>query len=107
MKASGRMRNSTPPMAATRKPRPAGLPLRPSERIEGPEALGNRQIDAHHDDRDEGEGGGHRDVAGGALQAVDGHADERPGAADLLRDDVVAEGQREGEDRAGGDAGNG
>ena len=77
-----------------------------SERIEGPEAFGDGQVDRHDRDRHDGEGGGERDVAGRALVQIDGHADEGPRVADDAGNDVVAQGQREGEDRAGGDAGN-
>ncbi len=35
---------------------------------------------------------------------IDRLADEGPRRADQLRDDVIAQGEREGEDRAGGDA---
>src|SRR5262249_55645369 len=49
---------------------------------------------------------GQRDIPGGALQLIDRHTDEGARTADQLRDDVVAERQREGEDGAGGDAGN-
>src|SRR3546814_14824914 len=40
------------------------------------------QVDAHDDDRHHGEGGGHRNVAGGYLMLQHQHADERPGIAD-------------------------
>ena len=51
------------------------------------------------------EGGGQRDVPGGALLDVDDLAEDQRRRADDLRHDVVAERQREGEDRAGDDAG--
>ena len=56
------------------------------------------------DDRHDGEGGRERDVAGRALLRIDHLADDERRRADDLRDDVVAERQREGEDRAGDDA---
>ena len=56
---------------------PAGRGARAvSERIEGPHPPGDRQIDHHDDDRHHGEGGGERDVPGGALLRVDRLADE-------------------------------
>ena len=56
------------------------------------------------DDRHDGERRGERDVAGRALVRIDRLADEGLGVADDAGDDVVAQRQREGEDRAGDDA---
>jgi hypothetical protein len=58
--------------------RPQGGRLRSgSERIEGPHALGDGEVDRHDDDRHHREGGGERDVARRALERVDGLADEQ------------------------------
>src|SRR3954470_6045971 len=97
MMASGTSRNASPNPAATFNPHPARCP---SERIESSEPAGAPEIEAHNDDRNHGEGGGERDVPGGALLRVDDLTDEEPPVADDLRHDVVAQRQREGEDRA-------
>ena len=60
-----------------------GLVADPAHRR--PPALGAPEIEAHDDDRHDREGGGQRDVAGGALLRVDGLADEEPRGADDLR----------------------
>src|SRR5688500_6761496 len=99
--ASGMWRKRSPATAASDSPKGA----RRSERIEGPHAPGDRQIDAHDDDRNHGESSGKRDVSGRALMGIDGLADEEARLADDAGCDVVAERQREGEDRAGDDAG--
>ena len=59
----------------------------------------------HDQHRHDGEGRGKRDISGRSLQRVDGLPDDQPRIADDLRNDVVAERQRKGEDRAGDDAG--
>ena len=63
---------------------------RDSERIERPSAAGQAEIDRHDQDGHDGEGGGQRDVARGALVDVDRPADKEAGVAEGLRDDVVA-----------------
>src|SRR3546814_10127477 len=100
MSSSGRCRNSRPPAAASFNA--VGAP--DLERIERSQPARAPEIEAHDDDRYDGEGGGQRDVAGGALVDIDRLADEEARGADDLRDDVIAQRQREGEDRAGEDA---
>src|SRR3546814_19344395 len=100
MSSSGRCRNSRPPAAASFNA--VGAP--DLERIERSQPARAPEIEAHDDDRYDGEGGGQRDVAGGALVDIDRLADEEARGADDLRDDVIAQRQREGEDRAGDDA---
>ena len=95
------MQESSPAAAAIFRPR---VRVDASERIEGSHPLGAPEIEAHDDDRHDGEGGGERDIARRALMGIDRLADEEPRRADDLRDDVVAQRQREGEDRAGDDA---
>ena len=58
-------------MAASLSPSPA------SERIERPQPLRDREVDRHDHDRHDREGGGERDVPGGALVDVDRLADEQ------------------------------
>src|SRR5512137_770592 len=73
-----------------------------SERIERSEPLGQHQVQADQHDRHHGERGSERQVSGRALLLVHHHADEVAGCADHARDDVVAEREREREDRARG-----
>src|SRR5581483_1623238 len=102
MKRIGTLRNSTPNQAAAVRPnpalvRPASTWVR-SERIEGSEPLHDGEVDRHDYDRHHGERGCQRQVAGGALVLIDELADEGPRRADQIRDDVIAQGEREGED---------
>src|SRR5690348_6048225 len=72
------------------------------ERAERPRA---EQVAGHDHDGEHGHGRGERDVVRHADIGVDDVADEvRAGPADQQRGDVITEGQREREDRAGHDA---
>ena len=84
----------TAPVASAREGASA-----PSERLERAEAPGDEQVDGHDRDRHEGERRGQRQVARHALLLEDDVADELV-VRDQARRDVVAEGQREREDRA-------
>ena len=66
-----------------------------------PAAWRHQQIDGHDHDRHDGEGGGQRNIARRALVRIDRLADEGAEVADDAGNDVVAQRQREGEDRAG------
>src|SRR6476659_5228151 len=68
--------------------------------LEGPELAGDQEVGDHHHDRDQGQGRGEGLVVGDV--AEDDVADELL-VGDQARGDVVAEGEREGEDRAGDD----
>src|SRR5665811_413534 len=69
----------------------------PLDVFEGAQAAGDQQVGDHDDDRDEGEGGGERQVVDDVVE--DDVADELV-VGDEARGDVVAQRQREGEDRA-------
>src|SRR3954452_15603278 len=72
----------------------------PSDVLEGPEPPGDQEVGDHDDDRDQRQGGGERLVVSDV--AVDDVAEELV-VGDQAGGDVVAEGEREGEDRAGDD----
>src|ERR1700722_1581481 len=101
MKASGRCRSARPPAAPSRKP--SGGPSFDGrsrlERIERPGAFRYRQEHAHDDHRRDGEGRRERDVSGRALLRVNHLAQDERRRANNLGHDVVAEREREGEDR--------
>src|SRR5438128_1828716 len=78
---------------------------RSSQGIKGAGALDQDEVDHDDHDRDEGERGRVGQVVGDALVDVDDVADELLAAAHQVGDDVVPQRQREGEDRAGRDAG--
>src|ERR1700687_2274322 len=106
MTSTGRCRNAMPPQAAIRIGSGAEVLVR-SERIQSPKALRHREIDRDEHDRYDRERGGERHVSGGALLLIDHHANEISRRADYLRDDVVAEREREREHGSRGDAGHG
>src|SRR5581483_9495250 len=102
----GTCRNRTTSVVQT----PSAILVPRRATLEGLERAGpprQQEVDRHHDERDRSEGRCEREVARGAEAGrVDDVADERrPRAADERRSDVVAERQREGEDRAGDNAG--
>src|SRR5919108_2211289 len=75
---------------------------RPSQVLERARALGEREVDDHDHDRDGREGCREGEVVRDADVRVDDVPDEVR-VPDDLRGDVVAEGQREREDRPGDD----
>ena len=80
----------------------SGSRVSPSERLERAEPARDREVDAHDDHRDHRERRRERDVRVDADEAVDDVPDEaRARPADEQRRDVVAEREREREDRAG------
>src|ERR1700758_3483513 len=76
----------------------------PSDVLEGAELAGDAEVGDHDEDRHQGEGRRERLVVGDRVE--DRGADELF-AGDEFRRQVVAEGEREGEDRAGDDGGEG
>src|SRR5690606_31184232 len=103
MNASGTCRKAIATTAAARSGHPAlGDVL---ERIEGPQPARDTQVTDHDDDRNHGQRGGHRNIAGRALMTVHRLPDERLGGPDDRRNDVVAQREREREDRPCNDAG--
>src|SRR6185369_11303803 len=114
MKRIGTFKNITPNHAATFKPMPASAPMRAapfaglrSEGIEGTEAFGDAQVNRHDDDGHHAESRGQGQVSGSPLILIDQLADEGPRRSHQIGNDVVAKGQREGEDRTRSDARNG
>ena len=103
MIAIGRCRKRT--TSAVQTPSPMRSPGSPSERLERAEPARDHEVDGHDDQRDRRERGRERQVVRDPSPSVDDVADEaRAGAADERRRDVVAERQREREDRARDDA---
>src|SRR5258705_13247643 len=100
MMSTGKCMKTSPPTAATRCRMLGRSKL---ERIEGSEALHDREIDRDDDDRNDGERRRERNVSGEALLLIHHHADEVARRADDTRNDVVAERQRKCEDRTGSD----
>src|SRR5438552_13695651 len=80
------------------------MPSRLLRRRERPEAPGDEQVDRHDRERDQREGGSEGDVVRDPDAVVDDVADERR-LPNELNDDVIAEGEREREDRASDDPG--
>src|SRR5262245_58322065 len=74
----GKCMKASPSQAADFRPRPAV----PSERIEGSEALRDRDVDRDQHDRHHGERRRHRDVPHRSLLYVDEAADEQTGRTD-------------------------
>ena len=70
----------------------------PSQRLEGAEAPGDEQVADHHHDRQHRVGRGDREVA--ECRVVVDHVANELRVGHEVRDDVVAQAEREGEDRA-------
>src|SRR6266850_3702901 len=96
MMSTGKCMKKSPPTAATRWRIVGRSKL---ERIEGSEALHDREIDRNDDDRHDGERRRERNVSGRALLLINHHADEVAGRTDDAGNDVVTERQRKREDR--------
>ena len=98
MIANGKCRKISP-QAASFSPKGAR-----SECIESPQTFDDGKVDGDQNDRHQRKGRGHRHIADRALLGVHHAADEIARRPHQLRHDKVAQRQREGEDRPGGDA---
>src|SRR3990172_6066577 len=101
MMAKGKYRKSKAAKVARRKPSEAEF----LEGIERSQPFGNDEIDRHDGDGHDGKGRRERNVARCALMRVDRHADKETRVTDNLRDDVIAQCERESEDGTGHHAG--